>query len=118
LIWTGSFSARTRIERLAGVILYWITLALALTGWFQLRSRNMQLARIFAFYAALVTVAHLPFVMNTRLRMPFIDPLLAVLAGIGILAFLSGGAGGSKMTLGNHVPGVKIVSASNHMDLP
>jgi hypothetical protein len=32
-------------------------------------------------------LAHLPFVMNTRLRFPFLDPLFAVLAGGG-LAFL------------------------------
>ena len=33
----------------------------------------------------LVTILHVPFNMNTRLRMPFIDPLLAVLGGAGLL---------------------------------
>jgi hypothetical protein len=83
LLWTGSFPVRERFERGTGVVAYWGILAMALFGWFQLRARNVQLARIFLFYAALVTAMHAPFVMNTRLRMPFIDPLLAVLAGLG-----------------------------------
>jgi hypothetical protein len=33
------------------------------------------------FYVIIITSAHLPFPMNTRLRIPFVDPLLAVLAG-------------------------------------
>jgi hypothetical protein len=32
---------------------------------------------------------HLPFNMNTRYRMPLIDPLLAALAGIGAAALLA-----------------------------
>ena len=32
-------------------------------------------------YAVLVTLAHTPFVMNSRIRAPLLDPLLAVLAG-------------------------------------
>src|SRR5215469_7652239 len=32
------------------------------------------------FYLVFVTAAHLPFVMNTRLRIPFAEPLLVVLA--------------------------------------
>jgi 4-amino-4-deoxy-L-arabinose transferase-like glycosyltransferase len=89
LLWTGSFRPRERVERAIGVLVYWAILAVALFGWVQLRARNVQLARTFLFYAALVTVMHLPFNMNTRYRMPFIDPLLVVLAGIGMAAVVS-----------------------------
>jgi tetrahydromethanopterin S-methyltransferase subunit E len=44
----------------------------------------------FSFYAALVTVIHLRFVMSTRLRMPFIDPMAAILVGIGLAGIASG----------------------------
>jgi hypothetical protein len=62
---------------------------MAIFGWFQVRTRNAQLAQTFLLYVTLVTVMHLLFVMNTRLRMPFIDPLLVVLAGIGALTLVS-----------------------------
>ena len=86
LISTGSFDTRARVERLIGVIVYWAILSLAISGWLRLRRSNPGLARIFLLYAGIVTLMHLPFVMNTRLRMPFIDSLLAVLAGCGALA--------------------------------
>jgi 4-amino-4-deoxy-L-arabinose transferase-like glycosyltransferase len=89
LLWTGSFPVRLRLERAAGVVTYWAVLSLALVGWFQLRARNAQLARTLVLYAIFVTAMHLPFVMNTRLRMPFLDPLLAVLASLGALALAS-----------------------------
>lgn len=89
LLWTGSFTLRDRIARSAGVFVYWAILGMALFGWFQLRARSAQVAQIFLLYVALVTAMHLPFNMNTRYRMPFIDPLLAVLAGIGAAALLA-----------------------------
>ena len=80
---TSSFSAAQRTLRASGVFAYWIVLALALVGWLNLLSSSKATASVIAFYAFSVTAAHLPFVMNTRLRIPFIDPLLAVLAGGG-----------------------------------
>ncbi len=85
LLWTGSFPVRLRVARALGVLVYWAILGMAIFGWFQLQARNVRLARLFLIYVLFVTAMHLPFVMNTRLRMPFIDPLLAVLAGIGAL---------------------------------
>jgi hypothetical protein len=82
LIWTAGFGLRVRIVRGGAVVVYWVLLALAVAGWFRLKSKDAHLARSFIFYAALVTVMHLPFVMSTRLRMPFMDVLLAVLVGI------------------------------------
>jgi hypothetical protein len=35
------------------------------------------------FYAVGFTLLHLPFVMNTRLRIPLMEPLIIVLAGVG-----------------------------------
>jgi len=89
LLWTGSFPVRQRVARAAGVFAYWAILAMALLGWSQLRVRNVPLARTFLLYALFVTAMHLPFVMNTRLRMPLIDPLLAALAGLGALTLVS-----------------------------
>ncbi len=80
---TSSFSPAQRALRASGVVAYWIALALALVGWLDLLSSSKATASVIAFYAFFVTAAHLPFVMNTRLRIPFIDPLLAVLAGGG-----------------------------------
>ncbi|HTZ75387.1 MAG TPA: hypothetical protein VMB47_15805, partial [Candidatus Aquilonibacter sp.] len=68
-----------------GVLFYWALLALGIAGWLKLRALRPELAYIFLFYAIVVTILHIPFNMNTRLRMPFIDPWLAVLAGAGLL---------------------------------
>jgi len=89
LLDTRSFPPAQRILRAAAVIAFWLVLALAFAGWMSLLSSSRLVAFGFAFYAAFVTAAHLPFVMNTRLRVPFIDPLLAVLAGGGF-CFLIG----------------------------
>jgi len=85
LLSTDSFRPIVRAARSAGVLFYWLLLALGIAGWFRLRAVSPQLAHIFLFYAIVVTILHVPFNMNTRLRMPFIDPWLAVLAGAGLL---------------------------------
>jgi hypothetical protein len=51
-------------------------------GWLKLRLRNADAARLFLSYAVVVTLIHLPFVMNTRIRAPLIEPALAILAGL------------------------------------
>ncbi len=86
---TGSFKPTVRMARAAGVVAYWALLALGIAGWFLLRRTTPRVAGIFLFYAVLVTILHLPFNMNTRLRMPFIDPLIAVLAGIALSTLLA-----------------------------
>jgi 4-amino-4-deoxy-L-arabinose transferase-like glycosyltransferase len=85
LLSTDSFRPIVRVARSAGVLFYWLLLVLGIVGWFKLRTVQPELAHIFLFYAILVTILHVPFNMNTRLRMPFIDPWLAVLAGTGLL---------------------------------
>lgn len=86
LFFTGSFRPVVRAARATGVLAYWVILALGMGGWFRLRTRWPALAHLLLFYALLVTVLHLPFNMNTRLRIPFIDPLLVILAGGECLA--------------------------------
>jgi 4-amino-4-deoxy-L-arabinose transferase-like glycosyltransferase len=105
LLWTGSFPIRVRFARALGVVVYWAILGMAIFGWFQLHARNVRLARLFLIYVLFVTAMHLPFVMNTRLRMPFIDPLLAVLAGIGAFALISDIAPRRETILPNAVLG-------------
>ncbi|HEX4001803.1 MAG TPA: glycosyltransferase family 39 protein [Candidatus Acidoferrales bacterium] len=85
LLSTDSFRMSVRVARSAGVIFYWALLALGIAGWFKLRKLRPELAHIFLFYAILVTILHIPFCMNTRYRMPFIDPWLAVLVGAALL---------------------------------
>jgi len=85
LLSTDSFRPIVRAARSAGVLFYWALLALGIAGWLKLRALRPELAYIFLFYAIVVTILHIPFNMNTRLRMPFIDPWLAVLAGAGLL---------------------------------
>jgi len=83
LLETSSFSPRQRMLRATGVIAYWIVLLLSFVGWRNLLATSRVSAIVIVLYAAFVTFSHLPFVMNTRLRIPFIDPLLALLAGGG-----------------------------------
>jgi len=85
LLSTDSFRFVVRVARSAGVVAYWALLALGIAGWFELRAVKPELAYIFLFYAVLVTILHVPFNMNTRLRMPFIDPWLAMLGGAGLV---------------------------------
>jgi hypothetical protein len=69
----------------AGVVFYWLLLALACAGWWKLKQTRPQVAALLLGYAVLMTLVHIPFLMNTRIRSPLIDPLLAALAG-GALA--------------------------------
>jgi len=84
LLDTASFSPKQRLLRAAGVVCYWFVLVLAVLGWSRLLKLERPSALSLGFYVLVVTLAHLPFVMNTRLRIPFLDPLFAVLAGGGL----------------------------------
>jgi len=66
---------------------YLVVLTLAVIGWFRLLTLQPGIARVLFFYAALLTVIHLPLTMNTRLRSPLFDPLLASLSAGGLLTF-------------------------------
>lgn len=85
VFWTQSFSPFQKGLRWGGVFVYWILLSIAIAGWFKCRRANPKLANAVLFYVLLVTVTHLPFPMITRLRIPLIDPLIAVFAGVGLL---------------------------------
>jgi 4-amino-4-deoxy-L-arabinose transferase-like glycosyltransferase len=82
---TSSFSISNRILRGVGVVVYWIALTFAIAGWKYLYSSSRIIALTFAFYMLFVTLAHLPFVMNTRIRIPFFDPLICILAAGGFV---------------------------------
>jgi len=86
LFWTSGFSRSQRLLRATGVFAYWAVLLLGVAGWFQLRSDRPALAHAFLMYAVLVTLLHIPFNMNTRYRITFMDPMLAVLAGHALVA--------------------------------
>ena len=79
-------SPRYRVVRRTGVAAYWVVLLLAIAGWFHLRSLQPNAARMFFFYAIVLTAMHLPLTMNTRLRSPLFDPVLVSLAGGGWLS--------------------------------
>ena len=81
LLGTKSFSITDRFLRIVGVICYWVVLGLAVSGWFRLRETRPVLASIFLTYIVTLTLLHLPLVMNTRLRIPLLEPLFVILAG-------------------------------------
>jgi hypothetical protein len=77
-------SSRNRTLRRAGVAGYWAVLTLAVVGWFRLSTSQPGIARVVLFYTVLLTTIHLPLTMNTRLRSPLFDPLLASLSAGGL----------------------------------
>jgi 4-amino-4-deoxy-L-arabinose transferase-like glycosyltransferase len=80
---THSLPLRERLVRVAGVLCYWMVLLFAIAGWRLLRRTNVAVARLLLIYAAGFTLLHLPLVMNTRLRIPLLEPLFVILAGVG-----------------------------------
>jgi len=79
---TSTFSLKIRILRWSGVVVYLIFLTLAVAGWFYLRRTNSSVAWLILGCAVVITTLHLPVTMNTRLRVPFFDPLIASLAAV------------------------------------
>lgn len=80
---TTSLAAPERAIRFGGVLAYWAVLALAILGWSTLPRTNEPVATMLLIYAAGFTLLHLPLVMNTRLRIPLLEPLFVILAGAG-----------------------------------
>lgn len=60
-----------------------VVLAFAFRGIVHLRKTQPKVAFLFILYAVGFTILHLPFVMNTRLRIPLMEPLIIILAGVG-----------------------------------
>jgi 4-amino-4-deoxy-L-arabinose transferase-like glycosyltransferase len=85
LHWGPSLPFRLRALHVAGVVIDWFALALALLGWRLLARRHRRAARLLVFYAVVVTVAHLPFVMASRYRFVFIEPVLVLLGGAAVV---------------------------------
>jgi len=82
----GHISKKNLVLHGVAVVFYWGLLALACVGWWILRKSRLDLAVLLIGYAVLMTVLHTPFVMNSRIRAPAMDPLIAVLAGGGAVA--------------------------------
>ena len=83
LLEPGRISRMNRVLHAGAVVFYWALLALAGTGLWNLKKTQPEVAAILVGYAVLMTVLHTPFVMNSRIRAPLVDPLIAVLAGGG-----------------------------------
>ncbi|HTZ99641.1 MAG TPA: glycosyltransferase family 39 protein [Candidatus Aquilonibacter sp.] len=103
LVDTAAFPVRERMIRVGGVVAYWVVLVLGVCGWLALRRTHRSLAYVLLVYAAGLTMLHLPLVMNTRLRIPLMDPLLVMLAGPGWAWLVNAragreGSGGSTQT--------------------
>jgi hypothetical protein len=86
---TDGFSAGQRLLRFAGVLCYWSALTAAVWSWFVLRRDYPRLAAAILFYCVLATLLHLPFTMNTRLRIPLIDPVICLLTGFACAQFFN-----------------------------
>lgn len=89
LLEPGRISRLNRVLHTGAVVFYWILLALAGVGLWKLKKTLPEVAAILLGYAVLMTILHTPFVMNSRIRAPLVDPLIAVLAGGGV-ALLQG----------------------------
>ena len=87
LLRTQDLSRKKRGVRVLGIFVYWVLLAIGVVGWWRLRSTHRDAALLFASYAAVVTAMHLPFVMNTRIRAPLVEPALAILVGLALAGF-------------------------------
>jgi 4-amino-4-deoxy-L-arabinose transferase-like glycosyltransferase len=83
VFWTQSFSLKQRLVRFGGALTQWLVLALAVAGWLRLRRRHARVSEFLLGYAVLVSLAHLPFIMTSRYRVPFLETVLVVLAAGG-----------------------------------
>lgn len=82
---TTDFPPLLRTLRAIAVFLSWIGFLLALFGWKSLARVHRREARLLVAYALVITVVHLPFIMASRYRIPFISPVVILLAGAGLL---------------------------------
>jgi Dolichyl-phosphate-mannose-protein mannosyltransferase len=80
----GNVSRLNRLLHVGAVFYYWILLTVACFGLSRLGQARPRLAFGILGYVFLITVLHTPFVMNSRIRAPLVDPLISVLAGGGL----------------------------------
>jgi Dolichyl-phosphate-mannose-protein mannosyltransferase len=85
---TQNLARDKRLVRVLGILVYWFLLAIGILGWRKVRLRYPHAALLFAVYALVVTVMHVPFVMSTRIRGPLIEPALVILGGVALAAAL------------------------------
>jgi 4-amino-4-deoxy-L-arabinose transferase-like glycosyltransferase len=85
LLYPGAVSPMNRLLHVGAVLFFWGMFVMAGAGWWVLRKTRPNTAMILLSYAVLITILHTPFVMNSRIRAPLVDPLVAILAG-GVLA--------------------------------
>lgn len=83
LLHPGVVSKVSRVLHALAVFFYWLLLVLAIIGCWSLRKSRPGLLVAFTAYAVVITLLHVPFVMNSRIRTPLLDPIIAVLAGGG-----------------------------------
>jgi 4-amino-4-deoxy-L-arabinose transferase-like glycosyltransferase len=81
LLEPGEISRTNRVFHATAVVVFWGLLVLAGIGLWNLKKTRPKFAAILFGYMILMTVLHTPFVMNSRIRAPLLDPLLAVLVG-------------------------------------
>src|SRR5262249_15807218 len=91
LISNPTLSIRQNLLRWGGVISYWVFLLCGVFGFLRARTSAPLLGATFLVYVVLLTALHMPFPMITRLRIPFMEPLIAILAGATF-----SGAGGRR----------------------
>src|SRR5215472_6330371 len=77
LLHPGHISRANRALHVLEVAFYWVLLMLASVGWWKLWQTRRQIGALLVGYVVLMTLVHTPFVMNTRIRAPLIDPLIA-----------------------------------------
>lgn len=82
---TSGFPLPLRVLRAAAVFIGWGAFLLALFGWRALARFHQSEARLLAVYAVVITAVHMPFIMASRYRIPFISPVVILLAGAGLL---------------------------------
>jgi 4-amino-4-deoxy-L-arabinose transferase-like glycosyltransferase len=76
----GQVSKRNLELHVASVAFYWFLLVLGCLGWWTLKRSDPTSAAMLLGYVVLMTTLHTPFVMNTRIRAPLIDPFLRAAA--------------------------------------
>jgi 4-amino-4-deoxy-L-arabinose transferase-like glycosyltransferase len=84
LLDTGQLSRRVRFIRVLGVLVYWACLIAGLIGLVLQYKKDAATAKTLAAYLFVATCLHLLFAMNTRLRVPLVDPLICMLASFPI----------------------------------
>ncbi len=87
IVSTKSFSMKQRLIRSFGVFSHWILMVYAIFGWVRLRRKDAKISDFLLGYALLVSAAHLPFIMTSRYRVPFMETVLVLLAANGYPLF-------------------------------